>query len=687
MERDGRIAVVRVDNPPVNALSAAVRAGLLDAVQAVAADAAVDGAVLLCAGRTFIAGADVRELGKTLPGPDLPTVAQAIAASPKPWLAAIHGTALGGGLEVALGCHWRVAVPDARLGLPEVKLGIIPGAGGTQLLPRLVGMARAIELVTSGRQVDAGEALALGLVDALAESDLRTCALEFLRRRLTAGEAPPRTGARPVPAFDTATVEKLVAGVRRRARGQEAPVRAAETVLAAARLPLAEGLAAERAAFLDLRDSPEAKALRHVFFAEREAAKVPGLEGLSPRTIRQVGVIGAGTMGSGIAIAFLDAGYEVTVVESSEEALARGRARIEDGYAGLVRRGRLEEAEKAARLMRLATTTDLAALSGADLVIEAVFEDMGIKSELFARLGPILRPDAVLATNTSYLDVAALARASGRLRDFLGLHFFAPANVMRLLEVVRTAELAPDVLATGMAVGRKLGKIAVVAGPCDGFIGNRIWAFYRRQLEYLLEDGADPYAIDAAMAAYGFPMGPFAVFDLSGLDIAWAQRKRRAPTRSQGERYVRIPDILCEQGRLGRKTGAGWYRYVDGKAEPDPAVLALIAGERRAHGSFTIEQIQARARAAMVNEAARILAEGMALRASDIDVVLVHGYGFPSWRGGPLFEADRIGLDRVLQDVEAMAAAGGEGSEPAPLLIELARRGSAFAQWTGKGPA
>ncbi|MEK0084860.1 3-hydroxyacyl-CoA dehydrogenase NAD-binding domain-containing protein [Benzoatithermus flavus] len=691
LEQDGDIAIVRVDNPPVNALSAAVRTGLLEAVRTIEGNGRIEGAVLLCAGRTFMAGADVREFGKELPGPDLPTVVQAIASSPKPWLAAIHGTALGGGLEVALGCHWRVAAPDARLGLPEVKLGLIPGAGGTQLLPRIVGLERALDLVASGRQIEAAEARELDLVDALIEGDLREGAIAFLRERLAAGAIPPRAAERPVPPFDQTAVAKLAAGIRRRARGLEAPVQAAESVLAAATLPLAEGLACERATFLRLRESAQAKALRHLFFAEREAAKVPGLEAVVPREIRHVGVIGAGTMGTGIAIAFLDAGYPVTIVETSAEALARGRARIEEAYQGLVKRGRLGQAEAAARLARLEGTSEPEALAAADLVVEAVFEDMAVKSALFAHLGRILRPGAVIATNTSYLDVAALARASSRPRDFLGLHFFAPANVMRLLEVVRTDKVAPEVLATGLAVARKLGKIAVVAGNGDGFIGNRIWAFYRRQLEYLLEDGADPYTIDAAMTAYGFPMGPFAVFDLSGLDIALAQRKRRAATRPAGERYVRIPDILCELGRLGRKTGAGWYRYTDGRAEPDPAVLEVIAAERTRRGtpqqSFTAEAIQAHARAAMVNEAARVLAEGIALRPSDIDVVLVHGYGFPSWRGGPLFEADTIGLDRVLADVVAMAAVGGVGSEPAPLLVELARRGSTFGAWAGKESA
>ncbi|HEX6014231.1 MAG TPA: 3-hydroxyacyl-CoA dehydrogenase NAD-binding domain-containing protein [Geminicoccaceae bacterium] len=683
VERSDGIALVLLDNPPVNALSAEVREGLLEAVRAVEADPGAVGAVLVGAGRAFSAGADVREFGRPAPGPDLPSVVQAIEACLKPWLAAIHGPALGGGLELAMACRYRVAAPDARLGLSEVKLGLVPGAGGTQLLPRLVGVEKAVELVTVGRPVGAAAARQLGLVDAVAARDLRGEALVFLRARLAAGEQPPRTSERPVS--PVSADEELVAAIARKARGQAAPARAAELVLAAARLPFAQGAAAERATFRELRDSAQSKALRHLFFAEREAAKVPELAGVEPRPVRAVGVVGAGTMGTGIALACLDAGLAVTVIETAEDALARGRERIEGGLAESVKRGRLDEAGRAERLRRLSAATDLAALGAADLVIEAVFEDVAVKGELFGRLGRVVRPGAVLATNTSYLDVAALAAASGRPRDFLGLHFFAPADVMRLLEVVRTPEMAPEALATGLALGKRLGKVAVVAGNGEGFIGNRIWSFYRRQLEYLVEDGASPYEVDAAMTAYGFPMGPFAVFDLSGLDIALVQRKRRAATRPPGERYVRIPDLLCERGRLGRKTGAGWYRYANGKPEPDPEVLALIEAERRERGiaprPFTHEAIQARARAAMVNEAAKILAEGMALRPTDVDVVLVLGYGFPAWRGGPLFDADATGLAEVLGEVEAMAETGGEGSEPAPFLVELARAGSSFGAW------
>lgn len=687
VERRGALALVRVDNPPVNALSTAVRQGLLEAVRAVAEDAAIRGAVLVCRGRTFMAGADVREFGQATPPPDLPTVVAAIEDGPKPWLAAIHGTALGGGLEVALGCRYRVAVPGAKLGLPEVKLGIIPGAGGTQRLPRLVGMAAALDLVAGGRQASAAEALGLGLVDAVVEGELEAAAIGFLEARPEA--APPRTRERPLPAFDGPALEAKADAIRAKARGLMAPGKAAEAVLNAGRLPFAEALAAERAIFLELRGSAQAAALRHLFLAERAAGKVPGLEGVEPRPIERVGLVGGGTMGSGIAVACLEAGLPVVLVETDREAAARARQRVATTLADLVERGRLTAEGREAHLHRLAVAADLAALRGVDLVIEAVVEHAGVKAALFEELGAILAPEALLATNTSYLDVAALARASGRPERVLGLHFFAPANVMRLLEVVRHEGQAPATLATGLAFGKRLGKLGIVAGNAEGFIGNALWAAYRRQLDYLLADGADPYAIDAAMTAYGFPMGPFAVFDLSGLDIAWAQRKRRAATRPAGERYVRIADALCERGRLGRKAGAGWYRYEGGKHLPDPEVLALVEAERAAMGvaphAFTPEAIQARARAAFVNEAAKLLERGIALRPGDVDLVMVNGYGFPAWRGGPLHEADSLGLASLLPGLEAMARAGGAGSEPAPLLVELARTGRTFAAWAEGG--
>jgi 3-hydroxyacyl-CoA dehydrogenase len=689
LSRRGRIAIVTIDNPPVNALSHAVRQGLADALAALAADAGLDGAVLACAGRTFVAGADVTEFGRPAEPPFLADLLDTVEAGSKPVCAALFGTTLGGGFELALACHYRAATPTAEIGLPEVKLGLIPGAGGTQRLPRLIGIAAAIDVATTGRRVKAAEAAALGIVDRVAEGDLVDAAVAFLEERIAAGGAFPVASARAVAAPTPAEAEALLAEVRRKARGVDAPVEAALSVLRAAALPFAEGLAAERDAFERLRASDQSKALRHVFFAEREAAKVPGLAGVQGRAVTTVGVVGGGLMGSGIAIAAADAGLGVTIAETDAEGVARAAARVAAHYADQAKKGRLTEAQAAERRDRIAVAVGVEALAHADLVIEAVFEDMGVKQDIFARLGRVAKPGAVLATNTSYLDVDAIADASGRPGDVLGLHFFAPANVMRLLEVVRAARTAPDALATGLALGKRLGKLSVVAGVCDGFIGNRIWSAWRRHLEYLVEDGATPEQIDAAIVAWGLPMGPFAVYDMSGLDIAWATRKRKAATRDPAERYVRIADRLCEAGRMGRKTGAGWYRYADGKAHPDPDVAAIVADERRQRGivarPFTAEAIQRRSLAAIANEAARILAEGIAQRPSDIDMVMVAGYGFPNWRGGPLFEADRIGLPAVLAEVEAAAAVGGAGAEPSPLLVDLVRTGRAFRDLGTRG--
>jgi 3-hydroxyacyl-CoA dehydrogenase len=510
---------------------------------------------------------------------------------------------------------------------------------------------------------------------------LRQEAIAFARELI--GKPIRRTGALPLKQFDRAEAEKQVAAVEKRARGQISPGQGGRAVLFAADHDFAEGLKRERAAYLDLVVSDQAAALRHVFFAEREAAKVPGLDGVAPRPVKTIGIAGAGTMGSGIAIACLDAGYNIVVVEQNAAAVEAGRARIAGLYDRAIKSKRMSEADKAARLARMVISADRAAFAPADLVIEAVFDDLAVKQELLQALDGIVRADAILATNTSYLDADAIAAATARPESVVGMHFFSPANVMRLLEVVNAKRTAPDALATALAVGKKLRKLAIVAGVCEGFIGNRIYAAYRKQCEFMLEEGALLQDIDGALEAYGFAMGPFAVNDLSGLDIAWARRKRLAPTRDPRERYVNIPDRLCEMGRLGQKTGAGWYRYVDGKRTVDPEVTALIEAASAAKGiarrAISAAEIQARAHATMVNEGAKILAERIALRASDIDLVLINGYGYPAWRGGPMFEADRIGLDKVLAEVRGMAARDGIGFEPAPLLIELAEAGRGFA--------
>ncbi|MBS9722028.1 enoyl-CoA hydratase/isomerase family protein [Tianweitania sp. BSSL-BM11] len=641
LTRNGEIARIVIDSPPVNATSQAVRAGLMQALAQASADDAITAIVLSCAGRTFVAGADVKEFGQPPQPPFLPDVVNAIEASNKPIVAAIHGTAFGGGLEVALACHGRVAHADAELGLPEVKLGIVPGAGGTQRLPRLIGVSLAMDLVSSGRRMGAAEAKDCGLVDAIAQGDLVSIATELARSLV--GTEPRRTGSLAVPAFDAEPVKTQFAGVEKKARGQRSPAAAASLVLQAAQLSLADGLAAERACFLELVQSDQSKALRYVFAAERAAGKVPGLEDAKPRTIQTVAVVGAGLMGAGIAVAFLQAGYTVRVVERDEASADAGRMRIEGLFARLVKSGRISEAGSDEQRGRLSTFAERTALAPCDLVIEAVFDDLAVKTELFAELSTIVRPDAILATNTSYLDPNEIARVVTNPQRFLGLHFFSPANIMRLVEVVRTAEVLPDVLATGLAVVKKLGKLGVVSGVCEGFIGNRLFTAYRRECDFMLEDGALPHEIDAALEGYGFAMGPYAVNDLAGLDISWARRKRNAATRDPNERYVTIADRLCEAGRFGQKSGKGYYDYQDGRRTIDPDVTAMIEQASRDAGverhPFAAADIVARVLDGIVSEGRKILDEGIALRASDIDLVLINGYGYPAWRGGPMVQA------------------------------------------------
>lgn len=679
---DGAVAVVIIDNPPVNATSQAVRAGLATAIGAAFDDAGVKAIVIACEGRTFVAGADIREFGKPPVQPLLIDIANLIESGPKPIVAAIHGTALGGGFELALACHGRVMARGAQIGLPEVKLGVVPGAGGTQRTPRLAGMMAALDLVTTGRKVNAGEALKLGLADLVVDGDLRTEAANYARSLV--GKPLRRSGQLPIPPFDAAAFEKARAAVAAKARGQISPVRAAEAVAFAAALPIAQGLSRERAMFLELMPSPQAKALRHAFFAEREVGRVPHLKGVDPRPFATAGIIGAGTMGAGIAVAFLDAGRPVTVVENSDAAAEAGRARIAALYDRSVRSGRMSEGQKAEKLALLTVTAQFSALAACDLVIEAIFEEMKVKQDVFARLGPVAKPGAVLATNTSYLDINVIAAASGRPTDVIGLHFFSPAHIMKLVEVVEGKASARDAVATGMAVARALGKIGVACGVCDGFIGNRILSASRHQTDCALEDGAFPHEIDAALEAFGFPMGPFAVSDLAGLDIGLARRKRLAPMRDPQARYVNtLADRLCEKGRFGQKTSAGWYRYENGKRQIDPEVTAMIEAfwkERGTkHTALDGEALARRVRAVMVNEGAKILSEGIAARSLDIDVAKINGYGYPAWRGGPMFEADELGAAAILADMKDVQFRSGWGSDPAPLLVELAERNGRFA--------
>ncbi len=644
--REGAIAVVTIDNPPVNAASTAVRAGLMEAIRTCDSDPEVRAVVLACAGRTFVAGADVKEFGQPPHPPILPDVVDAIEGAAKPWIAAIHGTALGGGLELAMGCHARVAAADAKLGLPEVTLGLIPGAGGTVRLPRLVPTELALRMVSGGKPIGAGEALKAGLIDAIAEGDLVTAAkdlaatLDAPRRTLS---LPPQPPADPA-AFDTAADTAI-----RRARGQLSIPEAVAALRRALTLPAAEALSAERDAFLRLKDSDQSTALRHIFFAERATLSDPRCKGPA-RAIDHVAVIGGGTMGAGIAAACLLKGLRVTMIERDADAAEAGGRRVDQILSDSAARGLLGPAAQAAALGRFAARSDYAATADADLVIEAVFEDMDVKKTVFAALEAHTRPDAILATNTSYLDVNEIAGTLADPSRVIGLHFFSPAHVMKLLEIVLPDAVADDVVATAAALSKRLGKIGVLSGVCDGFIGNRIMSAYRREADYIVEDGAMPWDVDAAMRDFGFPMGVFEMQDLAGLDIAWAMRKRRAATRDPAERYVAIADRLCEAGRLGRKTGQGWYDYDAGRPRPSEMVAGLIADERRLKGITPVpiapEAIMDRILSALLAEANQVLAEGIARSADDIDVVMVNGYGFPRWRGGPYFDARRPPRDR-----------------------------------------
>ena len=655
--RHGALALVTIDNPPVNATGQAVRAGLVAAAASVAADPDIKGMILHCAGRTFVAGADITEFGRPPEAPFLRDAYAAVEALDKPVLAVLHGTALGGGLELALSCHYRVIDPAGSVGLPEVTLGIIPGAGGTQRLPRLIGAAASLDMVTSGRRVEAAEALRLGIVDAITTGDRLDFAISFLLARL--GDEIVRVSTRACP---TATEEEVAAARTRAAtrwRGEIARVRAIDVIAGSSGLAFAEGENLEHTAFESLRLSAQSKALRHIFFAERAIAKVPGAG--VPRALHDVGVVGGGTMGAGIAMTCLLAGLKVRLVERDGEASAAARSRIETLLGEAVQRGKLTpDDHQTITDRRLSVTTDLAVLSQVDLAVEAVFESMQVKQDLFRTLDPILKPGAVLATNTSYLDVAALASVTSRPADVIGLHFFSPAHIMKLLEVVVPDGAGPDVVATGFALAKRLGKLGLWTGNAEGFIGNRILSAYRRACDTMVEDGASPFEIDAAFRDYGFPMGIYAMQDMAGLDIGWATRKRLAPTRDPAERYVAISDRICERGWFGRKTGRGYYVHEGGPPRPNPDIMPLIEAERRAKGieprDFSGTEIQDRALLAMVNEGAKVLESGIALRAGDIDVAMVNGYGFPRWRGGPMHAGEARGLRAIRDAIVALAS-------------------------------
>jgi 3-hydroxyacyl-CoA dehydrogenase len=679
LRRDGEIAIVTVDNPPVNALKHEVRAGLAEALRQTRDDAAVKALVIACAGRTFFAGADITEFGKPPQSPGLHDVIAATEAMPKPVVAAVHGTALGGGFELTLACHFRVAVPTARVGLPEVKLGLLPGAGGTQRLPRLVGPEKALQMIVTGEPIGAAEARADGIIDEIVEGDLTAGAIDFARRVVREGRPLRLVRDRDEKLIGEGFADAAEA-LTRRLRGREAPVACVEAVRNAIVMPFDEGLKRESELFRMLVAGDQSKAQRHVFFAEREAAKVPDMpETAKPRPIGRGAVLGAGTMGGGIAMCFANAGIPVTIVETGRDLLQKGLDRISANYRTTVSRGGLAADEMERRIALITGATELEAVGKADVVIEAVFEEMDLKKRVFSDLDRLAKPNALLATNTSTLDVDEIARATKRPQDVLGTHFFSPANVMRLLEIVRGAATSPDVLATAVTLGRRIGKVPVTVGVCYGFVGNRMLARRSVETERLLLEGALPQEVDVAVAAFGFPMGPFAMADMAGLDVGWRIRKGR------GERNE-IEDALCGAGHYGQKTGKGYFRYDAGSRIPVPdaeveniilETSSRLGINRRPIGE---EEIVERMIFPMINEGARILEEGIAARPGDIDVIWVYGYGWPVWRGGPMYHADGLGLAKIRDRLTFYAdRSRDEMLRPAPLLARLAAEGRGFA--------
>ncbi|WP_394133120.1 3-hydroxyacyl-CoA dehydrogenase NAD-binding domain-containing protein [Marinobacter nauticus] len=689
-ERIDELGVITISNPPVNALSHGVRSGILEAVNQAQADDS-RAILILCEGRTFVAGADISEFGKPIQEPSLPKVNAAIEASNKPVIAAIHGTALGGGFELTLSCHYRCALPSAFVGLPEVTLGLLPGAGGTQRVPRLIGIKAALDLMTSGEKVPAEQARELGLIDRVLEGDLREGALNYARDCLAGGLGVRRIRDMqiPVDSGDQQTLDAYRNQLAKRKRGQEAPQRIVDCVEIALNRPFDEGLAFERSQFVECTQSDQSAALRHLFFAERQALKVPDLDPEAhARDISRVGIIGAGTMGGGIAMAFANAGIPVMLLELNQEGLDRGLTLISENYGRSVSRGKLSTSEASSRKALITGSTNYEDLAQVDLVIEAVFESMDVKKQVFQRLDEVCRPGTILATNTSYLDVNEIASATSRPGDVVGLHFFSPANIMKLLEVVRPEQTADDVIATAMALGKRLRKVPVLSRVCYGFIGNRMLRQYAKEAQLCMIEGATPEQIDGALTDFGMAMGPLAVGDLAGLDIGYKARQALTSEQKGDPRTYCIADALVESGRLGQKTGAGYYRYdPDTRARySDPQVSEVIKREASRYGVsqrlFTKEEIQDRHILSLVNEGFRILEEGIAQRPGDIDLVYVHGYGFPSYRGGPMFYASQRGLGSVFDRLEALAASSGELYwKPAPLLKRLVEQGQTLEEW------
>jgi 3-hydroxyacyl-CoA dehydrogenase len=677
------VAVISMDNPPVNGLGNALRAGLMDCLKRADADGGVKAVVIIGSAKAFSGGADIREFNQARTKPELPEVNEQQDAMSKPLVAAIGGFALGGGLELALACHYRVAAPRAQLGLPEVKLGILPGSGGTQRLPRIVPMAEAVRMMTTGATITSETAKELGLVDEIASGDLLQAAIAFARNN------PPLRRIRDMkPQMEVdpgAFFSQVREQVAKDSRGYPAPLEIVACAEAAATRPFDEGRKFERERFAHLVATPESKALRHMFFAERQTTKIPDVpEDTAVREIRKAAVIGAGTMGGGIAMCFANAGIPVILLDMTQAAVDKGLEKIRGNYAATVSKGRLKQDEMDKRIALIEKTTALEAVKDVDIVVEAVFERMDVKEDTFRRLDAIVKPGAILATNTSTLDVNRIAAATKRPQDVIGTHFFSPANVMRLLEVVRGEKTHKSVLATTLKLGKKLKKVPVVSGVCDGFIGNRMLEKYVQQSLFLLDEGATPAQVDGALQRWGMAMGPFAMYDMAGNDIGWEIRKRRAQERPNMV-YSKVADRICELGRFGQKTNKGFYKYEAGsrKPIPDAEVDALIDSYRKEIGltprSISDQEIVERCMYALANEGARILEEGIALRASDIDMVYLTGYGFPPYRGGPMFYADTVGLAQVLKSIQSFQKGyQGDQWKVSPLLVKLANEGRKF---------
>jgi 3-hydroxyacyl-CoA dehydrogenase len=678
--RQGEVAYVELDNPPVNAISRAVRRGLIDATEWVEGQSGLERVILSGLGKIFAAGADAREFDLPPLEPHLPDVLDRIEASTVPWIAAARGAALGGGAEIMLACRYRIAAPDARIGFPEVTLGVVPGAGGTQRLPRMVGLAAALDLVVTGKPITAQQALEVGLIDAI-DTDVVTAAESLALDHF--GARGPVSGA-PAPAVDETAIEAARKNAAKRMAGQVAPQIAIDLLENATTLSYREAMAAEREAFLTLREGEQARALRHVFFAERGARSPDWLSGTAPLDIRKIAVVGGGNMGAAIAYALLSAGYLVVIIETDDEAVGRARANAGRIIETSLKRGLITQVMAEDIQCRLDVTVDFSRCGDVELAIEAAFESMEVKKQVFLALEEALPENAVLATNTSYLNVNEIADVLQKPERLVGLHFFAPAHIMKLLEIVKGEKTSDLALATGFAIAARLKKIPVLAGVCDGFIGNRILSRYREAADIVMIDGSNPWEIDEAMVEFGYSMGPYEAQDLSGLDIAYANRKRQAATRDPNRRYVPVADRMVHEGRLGRKTAVGWYRYPGGEGKIiDPLVEDLVREEayfgKITRREFSPEEIRRRLLLAMINEAAEILREGIAARPSDIDLVLVHGYGFPRFRGGLLHFADQWGLKRIHSDLVALSAEDPVVWAPSALIANLARQNRTFS--------